>query len=188
MTAPFSRLGQRGGTRHRDGGTGSNRAAGISSTGVSPPNRGVQHHPHHRIATHPAGYGLHPHCSARWFIDLRRMALLRSAGSMRRDPTGSVLRASGTLGIGGHCLLRVGVLVEDQESLPVHVRNVGEDNHERCQPLGPRVVAWLRHLQLRIQPDHPCFRLMTSIDKSRSRIAVSIIDPRRGPSLRTYVS
>ena len=78
--------------------------------------------------------------------------------------------------------------LEDQESLPVYVRDVGEDNHERCQPLGPRVVAWLRHLQLRIQPDHPCFRLMTSIDKSRSRIAVSIIDPRRGPPLRTYVS
>ena len=40
-------IGQRRGTRHRDGGTRSNRAGANSSIGVSPPDRGVQHHPHH---------------------------------------------------------------------------------------------------------------------------------------------
>jgi uracil-DNA glycosylase len=40
---------RQGGTRHRDSGPRTNRAAVIGSTGTSPPDRGVQHHPNHRI-------------------------------------------------------------------------------------------------------------------------------------------
>jgi hypothetical protein len=46
--APFSRLGQRSGKHHRDGGTRPNRAGRFNSTGVTPPDRCVptsQHHP-----------------------------------------------------------------------------------------------------------------------------------------------
>jgi len=56
MAAPFSRYWAKGWHTPPGRRTETNRTAANSSTGPSPPDRGVPHHAHHRI-THPAGYG-----------------------------------------------------------------------------------------------------------------------------------
>ena len=48
MTAPFSRFRAKGWHTPPERRTETNRAGSIGSTGPSPPDRGVQHHPHHR--------------------------------------------------------------------------------------------------------------------------------------------
>ena len=60
MAAPFTRVWAKGWHTPPGRRTETNRTGANSSTGPSPPDRGVQPHPHHRKPTHPAGYADRP--------------------------------------------------------------------------------------------------------------------------------